>query len=158
MLSLKRYTDLHLNNVKSIKMAIHIFRFHIILLKSLQWNKIRKETTIYSFCILAKKSVIFQFLLFSYIVSFWFWICKRPFIVKLYFCIQIIRFYNLSGEFAHIQVLGSFRNKIVSPWHRQQTTIFKFSSRLGWAWWCEHNYICLSPYHYLVVCLLLMQT
>lgn len=53
MLSLKKYTDLHQNNVKSIRMAIQNFRFHIILLKSLHWNKIRKETTINSFTYLA---------------------------------------------------------------------------------------------------------
>lgn len=71
MLSLKRYTDLHQNNVKSIKMAIHIFRFHIILLKSLQWNKIRKETTIYSFSILAKKKCdisVFTYLAILYVL------------------------------------------------------------------------------------------
>lgn len=59
MLSLKKYTDLHQNNVKSIRMAIQNFRFHIIFLKSLHWNKIRKEATINSFSFLAEKSVIF---------------------------------------------------------------------------------------------------
>lgn len=29
---------------------------------------------------------------------------------------------------------------------------FLVSSRLGWVWWYGHNYICMSPYHYLVVC------
>lgn len=46
-------------------MAIQNFRFHIILLKSLHWNKIRKETTINSFSFLAEKSVIFS--VFTYL-------------------------------------------------------------------------------------------